>query len=77
MADGMRGFGCRRMRLRRTSAPYKLLGVYGHPVETTIEFVLPNRRNGVKSGVVNCKGGGGGFQVFDDGDSGDGVDLQD
>ena len=26
------------------SAPYKLLGVYGHPVETTIEFVLPNRR---------------------------------
>jgi phenylpropionate dioxygenase-like ring-hydroxylating dioxygenase large terminal subunit len=26
------------------SAPYKLLGVYGHPVETTIDFVLPNRR---------------------------------
>ena len=26
------------------SAPYKLLGVYGHPVETTIDFILPNRR---------------------------------
>jgi phenylpropionate dioxygenase-like ring-hydroxylating dioxygenase large terminal subunit len=26
------------------SAPYKLLGVYGHPVETTIDFMLPNRR---------------------------------
>lgn len=26
------------------SAPYKLLGVYGHAVETTIDFVLPNRR---------------------------------
>jgi hypothetical protein len=26
------------------SAPYKLLGVYGHPIETTIDFVLPNRR---------------------------------
>ena len=26
------------------SAPYKLLGVYGEPVETTIDFVLPNRR---------------------------------
>jgi len=26
------------------SAPYKLLGVYGQPVETTIDFVLPNRR---------------------------------
>ena len=26
------------------SAPYKLLGVYGQPVRTTIDFVLPNRR---------------------------------
>lgn len=26
------------------SAPYKLLGVYGQPVTTTIDFVLPNRR---------------------------------
>jgi phenylpropionate dioxygenase-like ring-hydroxylating dioxygenase large terminal subunit len=26
------------------SAPYKLLGVYGEPVQTTIDFVLPNRR---------------------------------
>ena len=26
------------------SAPYKLLGVYGDPITTTIDFVLPNRR---------------------------------
>ena len=26
------------------SAPYKLLGVYGEPILTTIDFVLPNRR---------------------------------
>jgi phenylpropionate dioxygenase-like ring-hydroxylating dioxygenase large terminal subunit len=26
------------------SAPYKLLGVYGAPITTTIDFVLPNRR---------------------------------
>ncbi len=26
------------------SAPYKLLGVYGEPVSTVIDFVLPNRR---------------------------------
>ncbi len=26
------------------SAPYKLLGIYGQPVLTTIDFVLPNRR---------------------------------
>jgi hypothetical protein len=26
------------------SAPYKLLGVYGEPVVTTIDFSLPNRR---------------------------------
>jgi phenylpropionate dioxygenase-like ring-hydroxylating dioxygenase large terminal subunit len=27
------------------SAPYKLLGLYGEPIETTIDFVLPNRRS--------------------------------
>jgi len=32
------------------SAPYKLLGVYGKPVETTIDFVLPNRR----TEVIRC-----------------------
>ena len=32
------------------SAPYKLLGVYGHSVETTIDFVLPNRR----TEVIRC-----------------------
>ena len=32
------------------SAPYKLLGVYGLPVETTIDFVLPNRR----TEVIRC-----------------------
>ena len=26
------------------SAPYKLLGVYGEPITTTIDFTLPNRR---------------------------------
>jgi len=26
------------------SAPYKLLGVYGEPITTTIDFLLPNRR---------------------------------
>lgn len=26
------------------SAPYKLLGLYGEPITTTIDFVLPNRR---------------------------------
>ena len=26
------------------SAPYKLLGVYGEAITTTIDFVLPNRR---------------------------------
>src|SRR5271166_1947426 len=26
------------------SVPYKLLGVYGDPITTTIDFVLPNRR---------------------------------
>jgi phenylpropionate dioxygenase-like ring-hydroxylating dioxygenase large terminal subunit len=32
------------------SAPYKLLGVYGQPVETTIDFMLPNRR----TEVIRC-----------------------
>src|ERR1700723_2275478 len=31
------------------SAPYKLLGVYGQPIETTIDFVLPNRPPGIIS----------------------------
>ena len=32
------------------SAPYKLLGVYGQPIETTIDFTLPNRR----TEVIRC-----------------------
>ena len=32
------------------SAPYKLLGVYGAPIETTIDFTLPNRRTEVIRG---------------------------
>ncbi len=32
------------------SAPYRLLGVYGQPVETTIDFVLPNRR----TEIIHC-----------------------
>ena len=28
----------------KNSAPYKLLGVYGEEISTTIDFVLPNRR---------------------------------
>ena len=32
------------------SAPYKLLGVYGQPVTTTIDFVLPNRR----TEIIRC-----------------------
>ena len=32
------------------SAPYKLLGVYGQPVETTIDFALPNRR----TEIIRC-----------------------
>ncbi len=32
------------------SAPYKLLGVYGQPVETTIDFILPNRR----TEIIRC-----------------------
>ena len=34
------------------SAPYKLLGVYGEKVETTIDFTLPNRRyETIRAGV--------------------------
>jgi hypothetical protein len=65
-----RGFAWRRMRPAGNSAPYKLLGVYGEPVETTIDFVLPNRR----WETIRC--GTSGFQP-DDGDSGDGFDLPD
>src|SRR6476619_7820727 len=32
------------------SAPYKLLGVYGQPVETTIDFMLLNRR----TEIIRC-----------------------
>ncbi len=32
------------------SAPYKLLGVYGQPIETTIDFSLPNRR----TEIIRC-----------------------
>jgi phenylpropionate dioxygenase-like ring-hydroxylating dioxygenase large terminal subunit len=32
------------------SAPYRLLGVYGQPVETTIDFILPNRR----TEIIRC-----------------------
>ncbi len=32
------------------SAPYKLLGVYGEPIETTIDFTLPNRR----TEIIRC-----------------------
>jgi nitrite reductase/ring-hydroxylating ferredoxin subunit len=32
------------------SAPYKLLGVYGDPIETTIDFQLPNRR----TEIIRC-----------------------
>ena len=51
------------------SAPYKLLGVYGQPVETTIDFVLPNRRtetDSLRRQVV--------LQP-DDGDAGDRLDV--
>jgi phenylpropionate dioxygenase-like ring-hydroxylating dioxygenase large terminal subunit len=32
------------------SAPYKLLGVYGEPITTTIDFTLPNRR----TEIIRC-----------------------
>ncbi len=35
------------------SAPYKLLGVYGQPVETTIDFTLPNRRTEIIRAATN------------------------
>jgi phenylpropionate dioxygenase-like ring-hydroxylating dioxygenase large terminal subunit len=39
-----RGFRIRAHAPSANSAPYKLLGVYGEPITTTIEFVLPNMR---------------------------------
>jgi phenylpropionate dioxygenase-like ring-hydroxylating dioxygenase large terminal subunit len=39
-----RGFRIRAHTPSANSAPYKLLGVYGEPITTTIEFVLPNMR---------------------------------
>jgi phenylpropionate dioxygenase-like ring-hydroxylating dioxygenase large terminal subunit len=38
------GFRMAAHRPSGNSAPYKLLGVYGEPITTTIDFVLPNRR---------------------------------
>lgn len=38
------GFRMSAHKPSTNSAPYKLLGVYGQPIETTIDFVLPNRR---------------------------------
>ncbi len=38
------GFRMRSHAPSANSAPYKLLGVYGEEVTTTIDFVLPNRR---------------------------------
>ena len=38
------GFRMRAHAPSTNSAPYKLLGVYGKPITTTIEFVLPNMR---------------------------------
>lgn len=39
-----RGFRMRAHQPSSNSAPYKLLGVYGEPITTTIDFVLPNMR---------------------------------
>ncbi len=39
-----RGFRMSAHAPSGNSAPYKLLGVYGEPITTTIDFVLPNRR---------------------------------
>lgn len=39
-----RGFRIRPHAPSANSAPYKLLGVYGQPITTTIEFELPNIR---------------------------------
>ena len=38
------GFRIRAHTPSANSAPYKLLRAYGHPITTTIEFVLPNMR---------------------------------
>ena len=51
------------------SAPYKLLGVYGQPVETTIDFVLPNRR----TETIRC--GDKWFSSADDGDACDQLNV--
>ncbi len=53
------------------SAPYKLLGVYGEPITTQIDFVLPNRRYE----TIRC--GREVVFVADDGDAGDGFDVPD
>jgi phenylpropionate dioxygenase-like ring-hydroxylating dioxygenase large terminal subunit len=38
------GFRIKAHQPSANSAPYKLLGIYGQPITTTIEFVLPNMR---------------------------------
>lgn len=38
------GFRIRAHEPSKNSAPYKLLKLYGHPITTTIEFILPNMR---------------------------------
>lgn len=38
------GFRIKAHSPSANSAPYKLLGVYGQPITTTIEFILPNMR---------------------------------
>lgn len=38
------GFRIRAHAPSANSAPYRLLGIYGRPITTTIEFVLPNMR---------------------------------
>ena len=53
------------------SAPYKLLGVYGEKITTTIDFVLPNRR------YETIRGGGEVVCESDDRDASDGLDLPD
>jgi len=47
-----RGLSHERPRPQRQLDPYKLLGVYGQPIETTIDFVLPNRR----TEIIRCGG---------------------
>jgi len=41
---------------RRPTARLKLLGVYGEPITTTIDFVLPNRRYEIiRCGEMVCQ----------------------